>query len=144
MILISKFSVALGLCLAVIMLGFISASAQTLPGDPSISLDAQSQKIKDKVEKIGLGSNITVVVKGGGKFHGAVANIGDESILVDEVDQKVRVEIKYSEIKKVADGYGPIALGGGRSTIRKRFIRTIIATSAIIGIPLIILVVGMK
>jgi len=66
---------------------------------------ADTAKIKSKITKLGVGSNITVVERGGNTFHGSIGQIGDDSFTVSEVDLKANVEIRYDQVKHLDKGY---------------------------------------
>ncbi len=80
------------------MLGIVSAPAQTVPGNANNSsqqLGAKAQEIKDQITKIGAGGDITIIGNNRREFYGSILKIEDESVSINEIDQKVIVEIKY-------------------------------------------------
>lgn len=70
--------------------------------------------IRDKVQKIGISNKITVVHKTGRESYGAVADIGSDSFQIVEVDQRVKMTIRYDEVKKVRANYGGKGFAGKR------------------------------
>lgn len=101
-------------------------------------LDAASEKVKKQIMKIGQGKDITVKTKNGRMLYGSITNIESDLVLINDIDQKQLVEIKYSEITKVLKGYSNDRdLNGNRIPIKKRHIGLIIAAAAII-IPVVI------
>ncbi len=101
----SKAVVCVVLYCSMIMLGIVSTPAQALPNkadDSSPQLDAKAQEIKDQITKIGLRGDITIIGNNRREFYGSILKIEDESVSINEIDQKVIVEIKYRDIKKFA------------------------------------------
>ncbi len=138
----SKAVVCVVLYCSMIMLGIVSSPAQTSPNkadDSSPQIDAKAQEIKDQITKIGLRGDITIIGNNRREFYGSILKIEDESVSIDEIDQKVIVEIKYRDIKKVRKDYGSAKNRfGNRIRPRKRLIGIIIASAALL-IPIIIL-----
>ncbi|GEM_PF-3229890 len=120
----------------------IMVSAQTSPpannsNQSAKKVDQQSEKIKKKIEKIGLGNDITLVLTGGREFYGSVKSIETDTVLIYEVDTKQLIEIKYVEINKVWKGYGGVGFNGKRIKPSKQKIGLIVGLAAIF-IPVII------
>lgn len=130
------------LCCSLIMLGIVSAPAQTVPGNANNSsqqLDAKAQEIKDQITKIGARGDITIIGNNRREFYGSILKIEDESVSINEIDQKVIVEIKYRDIKKVRKDYGSSKNRfGNRIRPRKHIIGLIIGAAAIL-IPVILI-----
>jgi len=63
-------------------------------------------KVRRDVGKIGLQGNITVYLRNGQEYYGSISRIGPDDFLVDEVDQRRQVTVRYSEVKYVRSGYG--------------------------------------
>ncbi len=83
--------------------------AQTNPANSSQMKQvqaAETEKLKQQVEKIGIGRKITVIRLDGREFYGSVGSIEADGFQVDEVDLKQAVSFKYNELKKVRKGYG--------------------------------------
>ena len=68
--------------------------------------DQQAEKIKLKVQDLGMSTRITVIMKNGKQYYGSVAQIGDDSFQVLEVDQRQLITIAYKDAKKVWFDYG--------------------------------------
>lgn len=127
-------------CVFLTLFGVISATAQTPTGEAAEQLDAKAQEAKNKIVKIGVGNDITIVDKDGNEFYGSVKEIGASSVSINEVDQKVKVEINYVRIKKVRKDYGATrGYNGKRFSPRRSFIGLAIGAAVIIIIPAIIL-----
>ena len=124
-----------------------SVPAQTptsMQSDASIKLAAETNKIKEKIVKIGTGNNVTIVRRDGTSFHGSITKIDTASVIVDEVDLRANVEINYQQIKNVDKGYSPIApLTGKRLPPKTRRIGGWIALGGL-GVLLIILVTTLR
>ena len=86
--------------------------------------------IRDKVQQIGISNKITVVLKTGIENYGAVSDIGSDSFQIVEVDQRVRITIRYDEVKKVRANYG----GKGFAGKRPNPLWGVIAGVALVGI----------
>jgi len=131
------------LCCTLVMFGIVSTPAQTLPNNASNSsqqLDTKAQEIKNQITKIGLGGDITIIGNNRREFYGSVLEIKDESVSINEIDQKVIVEIKYRDIRKVRKDYGSSKDRlGNRIRPRKHLIGLIIGAAAIL-IPVILVV----
>jgi hypothetical protein len=65
-----------------------------------------SEKIKQTIQKIGVAGEITVVLKGGDEYYGAVTQIEADSFELAEVDRQQKIRVRYDEVKKVSQGYG--------------------------------------
>jgi hypothetical protein len=81
---------------------------------PATPLDKQAAKIRSKVEDLGVGHQITVKLKNGDDFHGAVTQIDPTSFAVAEVDLRQMVKFYYGEVKSVRGDYGPKNVFGQR------------------------------
>jgi hypothetical protein len=125
------------------MLGIVSVPAQTLPNNtnnPSFpQLEAKAQEIKNQIIKIGQNNDITIIGKNRREFYGSVLEIKDDSVSINEIDQKAMVEIKYQNIKKVRKGYRSAKTASGKRVSR---VRSIIPLAVVIGsllLPFILL-----
>lgn len=86
--------------------------------------------IRDKVQQIGISNKITIVLKTGHENYGAVADIGSDSFQIVEVDQRLKMTIRYDEVKKVRANYG----GKGFAGKRPNPLWGVIAGVALVGI----------
>ena len=115
-------------------------SPQSKP-DPS----SQIQKVKDQVQAIGIGEDVTVTLFSGMEYYGAISKIESDSFEIAEVDLKQMVTIAYADAQKVEKGYGPMNSSTGKR--EKPFIQkpfkshgvwiVVIATVAIIGLVVV-------
>ncbi len=80
----------------------------------------KQDKIKEKVEKIGIGGKITVFRSDKKKFYGKVTSLDDEGFQILEVDLKTTIDFKYSEISKITTGDGEKNLITGKRANPKK------------------------
>jgi hypothetical protein len=64
------------------------------------------QTVKDQVQKIGKGEDVTVILLSGVEYYGAISKIEPEGFEIAEVDLKQMVAISYSDLYRVEKGYG--------------------------------------
>jgi hypothetical protein len=103
------------------------------------SSDTRIEKVKAKVNKIGVRENITVFHIDGKKYHGFVLRIGDSDFEITEIDRKTNYTFQYSEVKKVDEGYGEKGPLGNRVGRRGRLIGLIAGLTVALGLPIILL-----
>jgi len=97
--------------------------AQTNPANPSQSKQVQgarSEKLKKRVEKIGIGGKITAVRLDGRDFYGSVSSIELEGFQMVEVDSRQTVSFKYAELEKIHKGDGERNLITGKRANPRR------------------------
>src|SRR4029079_8524440 len=95
------------------LLGFMFACvkpAAASPAQPSnqqpSKQDQQAERIKTKVQDLGVSTKITVILKTGQELYGSVAAIDDDTFQTLEVDQKRLMTIAYKDVKKIRFDYG--------------------------------------
>jgi len=66
----------------------------------------QIQTVKDQVQKIGKGEDVTVTLFSGVEYYGAISKIEPDSFEIAEVDLKQMVAISYADLYRVEKGYG--------------------------------------
>jgi hypothetical protein len=88
------------------------AYCQSPQNNPASS--AQIQIVKDQVQKIGMGEDVTVILVSGMEYYGAISKIESDSFEIDEVDLKQMVTIDYANVKKVEKGYGQMNSSTGK------------------------------
>jgi hypothetical protein len=64
------------------------------------------QTVKDYVQKIGQGKDVTVIMFSGVEYYGAISKIEPDGFEIAEVDLKQMVAISYSDVHIVEKGYG--------------------------------------
>ncbi len=107
----------------------------------AVQLPPSAQKVKDSVDKIGIGGRITVVLINGEERYGSVTDIGSTSFEIVDVDLRQKVTIDYTDVKKVRRNYG------GKNSIsgkRPNPMWGLIAGVAIFGTLFIVLAVGLR
>jgi hypothetical protein len=72
------------------------------------------QTVKDQVQKIGKGEDVTVILFSGVEYYGAISKIEPDGFEIAEVDLKEMVAISYADVKKVEKGYGEMNSLGKR------------------------------
>jgi small nuclear ribonucleoprotein (snRNP)-like protein len=75
------------------------------------------QTVKDYVQKIGQGKEVTVIMFSGVEYYGAISKIEQDSFEIAEVDLKQMVAISYADVMKVGRGYSEMNSSG----MRQRF-----------------------
>jgi hypothetical protein len=101
--------------------------------------DTRIEKVKAKVNRIGVRENITVFHINGEKYHGFVVRIGDSDFEITEVDLKSNYTFQYSEVKKVDEGYGEKGPLGNRVGRRGHLIGLIVGLSVVLVLPVVLL-----
>jgi hypothetical protein len=82
---------------------------------PDISAkDAAAEKIRHRVERLGVGERITLIMLNGQEYYGTIAQVGSSEIQIVEVDLKQIISIHYDQLKKVRKGYGRMNTITGR------------------------------
>ena len=64
------------------------------------------QIVKDYVQKIGQGKDVTVILFSGVEHYGAISKIEQDGFEIAEVDLKQMVAISYGDVYIVEKGYG--------------------------------------
>ena len=72
------------------------------------------QTVKDQVQKIGKGEDVTVILYSGVEYYGAISKIESDSFEIAEVDLKMMVTIAYADALKVEEGYGAMNSSTGK------------------------------
>ena len=72
----------------------------------AVNLDSHSDKMKRNILKLGVGHQVTAVLKDGLEYHGAITEINDENFKLAEIDLKQVFTVRYDNIKKLYRDYG--------------------------------------
>src|SRR5262245_9725706 len=59
------------------------------------------QTVKDQVQKIGKGEDVTVILVSGVEYYGAISKLELDGFEIAEVDLKQMIAISYADVKKV-------------------------------------------
>jgi len=61
--------------------------------------------MKRNILKLGVGHQLTAVLKDGIEYHGAITEIGEESFKLAEIDLKQVFTVRYDNVKKLYRDY---------------------------------------
>jgi hypothetical protein len=64
------------------------------------------QTVKDYVQKIGQGKDVTVIMFSGVEYYGSISKIEPDGFEIAEVDLKQMIAISYADVYIVEKGYG--------------------------------------
>jgi hypothetical protein len=107
--------------------------------EAEIKLATETKQVKERIVKIGLGQDVTIVRRDRQEFYGRIERIEDELVVIYEVDLKANLEIHFEQIKKVSKGYGNSrAWNGKRIPPKKHMIGLIIGIGVLI-LPIILI-----
>ncbi|MDQ3799158.1 MAG: hypothetical protein M3384_06900 [Acidobacteriota bacterium] len=109
--------------MAILITGNHLCFAQTSPVASTQTGQIQGkklEKLKRRVEKIGVGGKITVVKLGGQDFYGSVSSIESDGFQIVDVDTKQTHSFKYAELKKIHPGDGERNLITGKRANPRR------------------------
>lgn len=67
---------------------------------------SDAEKIRLKVQERGVGHRVTIVLRNGNEYYGAISKIEDQSFELSEIDLSRQIEIPYSDVKQVRSGFG--------------------------------------
>jgi hypothetical protein len=70
--------------------------------------------VKDQVQTLGVGEDVTVILFSGLEYYGAISKIEADSFEIDEIDLRQIVPVTYANVKKVEKGYGKMNSSSGR------------------------------
>lgn len=115
------------------------ASGNTAPAfcQAPQNIPSQVQKVKDQVQGIGIGGNITVILPSGKEYYGAISRIESDSFEIAEVDLKQTMTFDYKDVKKARKGYGGKNYAvGKRVNPRTSLIAGIAVVGGLIGLAI--------
>jgi hypothetical protein len=107
------------ICLAV------TASAQNRP-----NISKKAEAVKHKAESLTVNTPISVVPLQGAEEYGVFLSRDQEGFTFRDVDRKIDVTMKYSEVRKLKSGYGGYNSVQGKHTDRTK---AVIITVAVLG-----------
>jgi len=122
--------------LAILIVGLGGANAARAQA----ALDPQAEKIKTKVNKIGVGRDVTVRLKTDDEYHGSVRTVTADGFTVYEVDLKQSLDLKFTDVKKVQEGYGHSRDRHGRRIPPSKLLIGLLIGAAAIIVPIVIMV----
>ena len=95
------------------------------------------QIVKDYVQKIGQGKDVTVIMFSGVEYYGAISKIEPDGFEIAEVDLKQMVAISYADVYIVEKGYGEMNSSTGTRrkgpTMRAFWIFAAVGAAATVG-----------
>ena len=107
-------------CLTILITSNNFCLAQTNSAAGSSKKTTKLEKLKNQVEKIGVGGKITVIRLDKQDFYGKVTNIEPDSFQIEEIDLKQTLTFKYTEVKKIKTGDGEKNLITGKRNNPKK------------------------
>ena len=72
----------------------------------SQSKSTAADKTKRDVESLGRGNRVTVVLRNGNEYYGAIGDAAEDSFELLEIDLNQKITIAYSDVSKVRSGFG--------------------------------------
>src|SRR5260370_16085347 len=95
----------------------------------------QAAKIRQQVGKIGVLGNVTVSIVNGPEYHGSISRIGADDFSINEVDQRREIVVRYSEVRRVREGYGTTRnIRGQRIHPRTKLIVTLAVVGGLLAL----------
>jgi hypothetical protein len=98
-----------------------------------------ADKIKHDVESLGRASRVTVVLRNGNEYYGAIGDATEESFELLEIDLNQKITIAYSDVSKVRSGFGNPNPYNGK---RWRPAWHIAAIAIAVGLTVVLVAVG--
>jgi len=74
--------------------------------DKSRPKQSDWERMRRKVLDLGVGHRVTVILKNGNEYYGAIGESKTESFDVLEVDLNQTINIPYTDVKKIRSGFG--------------------------------------
>jgi hypothetical protein len=105
---------------------------------PPPFLDKDAARIREKIEDLGVGHKLTIELKNGDHYHGAISKMDPASFEMAEVDLSQVVKFQYAEIKSLYGDYGQKNVFGKRPNPKKS---SFIALGALVGVLLIPIII---
>ena len=94
-----------------------------------------SEKIKQKVEALGVGRRVTVLLRNGNEYYGALGESSAASFELSEIDLNQKITIAYSDVKNVRSGFGnPNQFNGKRWRPGWHIAAVLIVTGVTVGL----------
>ena len=100
----------------------------------AVNVDSHTDKMKRNILKLGVGHQVTAVLKDGLEYHGAITEIGEENFKLAEIDLKQVFTVRYDNVKKLYRDYGEKEPFFGRNPKRQAIILVSIMTFLTVSI----------
>lgn len=129
---------SLPLLITLLMTAF-SIQAQT-PAPQTSKQQAQAEKIKQKVEDLGVLKEVTVKLRSGEKLKGRISEIHHDtfSLKLEDPTQTIPRDISYAEVKSISGKHN----GGGQVAYRVLFGPAGIGGAVLLGVLVAIAAAG--
>lgn len=111
----------------------ISLLALTTSAQQVASLPKKAAEVKRKAEALSPHAAISVIPIHGEEEYGKFLSCGAAELTFYDVDRKMEVTLKYTEIRKVKDGYGGFNSVRGRHTDRTKVVLITVAVAGALG-----------
>ena len=125
--------ISLSLLMLNTRLSFGQQADPSTPPQNSPALSRHAEKIRSKVQKLGVGQDVTVVTTRR-DYHGTINKTAADSFQVADVDLNQVITINYSETKSIYSGYSEKNIWGRRVNPRTSRVVFIVAVAALIGL----------
>jgi hypothetical protein len=124
---------ATAIIFAMIFANSAPAYCQSPQNNPASS--SRIQRVKDQVQTIGVGEDVTVILSSGLEYYGEISKVEADNFEIDEIDLKQIISIAYANVKKVEKGYGKMNSSSGKRQkgSRSKLILTIASVGASVG-----------
>jgi hypothetical protein len=103
------------------------------------SKSSEAEKIRQKVEEYGIGHRVTVVLRNGNEYYGALGEAGPDTFEISEVDLNQKITVSYNDVKKVRSGFGNPNKYNGKRWHPGWHIGALVA---VIGVTVLLVVAG--
>jgi hypothetical protein len=117
----------------------ISALVSTASAQQPVSLSKQAEAVKQKADHLAPNDPISVIRIHAGEEYGTFLSNDRESFTFYDIDSKSNATLKYTEVRKLKEGYGGYNTIAHKHTDRRK---GLIITAAVIGGLLIFAVVA--
>jgi hypothetical protein len=104
----------------------VTATAQQAP----TSLSKRALAIKHKVDSLAPHSPISVILVQGEEKYGDFLANDQEGFTFHDIDRKADITLKYSDVRKVKNGYGGYNSARGKHTDRRK---ALVITAVVLG-----------
>ena len=112
------------------MIGSVTLNASAQQG---ISLTSREIAIKRKADALKPHAKISVILLNGPEQFGAYISNDTDSLTFQDVDRKTEATVKYSDIKKLKEGYGGYNSFQHRHTDRSKAIVVAVIVLGVLG-----------
>jgi hypothetical protein len=99
-----------------------------------VPMSPRAQKIQTKIEELATGASLTVILREGTEYHGALLSADHAGFILNEIDLKQQIIVHYEDVKKLRNGYGGMNHATGRHVdpVRSKVIVIAIAVGVVV------------